>query len=74
MITAILLTLILILMIFTPQVDKFINCGHSAPNVEPPAWYRPKKYNIKDWATRMYPDRGSTGKNFDSVAYRFWHY
>lgn len=37
MITAILLTLILILMIFTPLVDNFINCGHSAPNVEPPS-------------------------------------
>lgn len=74
MITAILLTLILILMIFTQQIDNFINCGPSAPNVEPHEWYRPKKYNINDWITPMYSDKDCTPVKIDSLAYRHWFY
>ena len=73
MITIILIIIILILSLCN-NFEYFKNCGPSAPNVQPPDWYVPENMNIKNWTTRMYPDRGSIEKNANSVAYRFWQY
>lgn len=68
------LIIIILLLIAFDKVDGFKNCGPSAPNIPPPIWYVPEPLNLKNWATRMYPDMGTLQKNINSSAYRFWQY
>ena len=68
------LIIIILLLIGFNKVDNFKNCGPSAPNIPPPDWYVPEPLNLKNWATRMYPDMGTLQKNINSSAYRFWQY
>ena len=68
------LIIIILLLIAYDRVDNFSNCGPSAPNVCPPKWYIPKPFNLKEWATRIYPDMGSLENNINSCASRFWQY
>jgi hypothetical protein len=68
------LIIIILLLIALDKVDGFKNCGPSAPNIPPPNWYVPEPLNLRNWATRMYPDMGTLQKNINSSAYRFWQY
>lgn len=54
--------------------DNFENCGPSAPNVKPPNWYIPEKFDINKWKTDVYPDIGSAEENADSLTYRYWRF
>ena len=68
------LIIIILLLITFDKVDGFKNCGPSVPNIPPPDWYVPEPLNLRNWATRMYPDMGTLQKNINSSAYRFWQY
>jgi hypothetical protein len=68
------LIILVLLLLVVDNVDNFTNCGPSTPNISPPEWYIPENLNLKNWATRIYPDRGSIEKNFNSTAYRYWQY
>lgn len=68
------LIIVILLLIAFDKVDGFKNCGPSAPNIPPPDGYVPEPLNLRNWATRMYPDMGTLQKNINSSAYRFWQY